>query len=62
MEEFEKFWPEGFYDSLSMEVFTFASKKMQVKVGNKEVSDSEATYALCIGLLINDMEFISWKF
>ena len=27
MEGFEKSWPEGFYVSLSKEVFTFASKK-----------------------------------
>ena len=50
-------WPGGFYDSLSNEVYTFDSKKQKVKVGNAEVSDPEAIYALCIGLLISDREF-----
>ena len=49
MDEFEKSWPEGFYVSLSKEVFTFASKKKQVKVSNEGVSDPEANYALYHG-------------
>ena len=57
MEGFEKSWPEGFYASLLKEVFTIPSKKKQVKVGNKGVSDTEATYALYICLLISHREF-----
>ena len=41
---FKKSWPEGFYDTLSKEVSTFATKKKQVEIGNK-VADPEAIYA-----------------
>lgn len=56
METFEKSWPEGFYNPLSKEVFTFASKKKEVVLGNK-VADPEAIYALCIGYQASDPEF-----
>ena len=56
MDAFEKSWPEGFYDTLSKEVSTFATKKKQVEIGNK-VADPEAIYALCIGYQASNRDF-----
>ena len=54
---FEKSWPEGFYNSLSKEVVTFASKKKRLVVGEHVVLDQEAIYARVIGLLVSQRDF-----
>lgn len=53
---FERLWPEGFYNSLSNEVVTFATKKKRLTVGEHAVIDQEAIYARVIGLLVSQRD------
>ena len=57
MNQFKKYWPEGFHGTLSKRVITFAYKKRHIKVGDKEIMDPGATHAQVIGQLISDTEF-----
>ena len=57
MNQFKKYWPEGFHGTLSKRVITFAYKKRHIKVGDKEIMDPGAIHAQVIGQLISDTEF-----
>ena len=54
MEQFERGWPDGFYNSISKNVVTFALKGKHIKVGEHIIINQEAIYARIIGLLVSD--------
>ena len=56
MEAFESSWPGGFYDTLSKQVVTLASRK-KVSQKGKTNMDPEAIYAQALGLLLSDRDF-----
>ena len=45
LQEFEKSWPEGFYERLSKQVITFSSKKKHIVLKGDPVVDPDAIYA-----------------
>ena len=57
LEAYEKSWPDGFYQPISKEVFTFMSKKRQNGIQGKPAMNPEAIYAQAIGLILSDRQF-----
>ena len=56
MEAFESSWPGGFYDTLSKQVVTLASRKKGSQIGKTNM-DPEAIYAQALSLLLSDRDF-----
>ena len=54
MTTFQTGWPETFYNKISREVKTCASRKKKLLIGDTPVIDQEAIYARVIGLLISN--------
>ena len=45
MKQFEASYPDGFYNTLSKQVVTFAERKQRLSVGESAIVDQEAIYA-----------------
>ena len=45
LKQFEASWPDGFYNTLSKQVVTFAERKKRLSVGESAIVDQEAIYA-----------------
>ena len=53
LKQFEASWPDGFYNTLSKQVVTFAERTKRLSVGESAIVDQEAIYARVIGLLVS---------
>ena len=56
LKQFEASWPDGFYNTLSKQVVTFAERKKRLYVGESAIVDQEAIYARVIGLLVCQLD------
>ena len=56
LKQFEASWPDGFYNTLSKQVVTFAERKKRLYVGDSAIVDQEAVYARVIGLLVSQRD------
>ena len=56
LKQFEASWPDGFYNTLSKQVVTFAERKKRLPVGESAIVDQEAIYARVIGLLVSQRD------
>ena len=57
LKQFEASWPDGFYNTLSKQVVTFAERKKRLSVGESAIVDQEAIYyARVIGLLVSQRD------
>ena len=45
LKQFEASWPDGYYNTLSKQVVTFAERKQRLSVGESAIVDQEAIYA-----------------
>ena len=57
LKQFEASWPDGFYNTLSKQVVTFAERTKRLSVGESAIVDREAIYyARVIGLLVSQRD------
>ena len=56
LKQFEASWPDGFYNTLSKQVVTFAERTKRLPVGESAIVDQEAIYARVIGLLVSQRD------
>ena len=53
LKQFEASWPDGFYNTLSMQFVTFAERTKRLYVGESAIVDQEAIHARVIGMLVS---------
>ena len=56
LKQFEASWPDGFYNTLSMQFVTFSERTKRLSVGESAIVDQEAIYARVIGLLVSQRD------
>ncbi|KAK1892150.1 Protein telomere ends associated [Dissostichus eleginoides] len=56
LEQFEKTWPEGFYNTISSKVKTMATTTKSIKIGDSKMYDLNVIYSRTIALFSSDRD------
>ncbi|KAK1902398.1 ATP-dependent 6-phosphofructokinase [Dissostichus eleginoides] len=56
LEQFEKTWPEGFYNTISSKVKTMATTTKSITIGDSKMYDLNVIYSRTIALFFSDRE------